>query len=64
MVVKGIKTQRLGEKNYLFRTIIYRMLLFIGVTYTVSYRMDVFAWGNSKGDGLFLLVIPLWVFPP
>lgn len=25
--------------------------------------MDVFAWGNSKGDGLFLLVIPLWVFP-
>ncbi len=33
------------------------------IVYTISFRIDIFEWGSSKTDGLFIIVIPVWIVP-
>lgn len=38
-------------------------LCFLVILYTLSYRLDPFPWGSSQHDGLFMIVIPIWILP-
>lgn len=39
------------------------LLCSIAIIYTISYRIDLFPWGSSKSDGLFMIIIPIWILP-
>lgn len=38
-------------------------ICFVAILYTLSYRLDLFPWGSSQHDGLFMIVIPIWILP-
>ncbi|WP_439484513.1 hypothetical protein [Cyclobacterium plantarum] len=50
-------------KKVIFVILLVLLLCDIGIIYTISYRIDSFAWGSSKSDGLFMIVIPVWILP-
>lgn len=39
------------------------LLCSIAIIYTISFRIDLFPWGSSKSDGLFMIIIPIWILP-
>lgn len=39
------------------------LLCGIAIIYTISFRIDLFSWGSSQSDGLFIIVIPIWILP-
>lgn len=46
-----------------FMILLLLLLCGLAIIYTVSYRIDLFPWGSSKTDGLFMIVIPVWILP-
>jgi hypothetical protein len=38
-------------------------LTFLYLTYLLTYTVDFFAWGSSKADRFFLIVLPLALIP-
>ncbi len=46
---------------YLNQLMLIAVVLFAAVL--PSFTSDRVPWGNSKNDGLYLLVIPLYLFP-
>jgi len=51
-------------RSFLFYFIQISLILALAyVAYLPTIRLDMFYWGNSKYDGLYLLVIPLAFLP-
>jgi hypothetical protein len=51
------------NKNISVLYVVVIFLCFVAIIYTLSYRLNFFPWGSSKHDGLFVIVIPIWILP-
>ncbi len=42
---------------------IFKGLIFFFIIYLLSLKMDIFYWGDQTNDGLYLIIIPMYLFP-